>query len=335
MNSLNSRPPINSNKTILVAFFSLLVSLMVLLLKGKAYYTTHSVAVLSDALETVINVITALIALYAVKASAEPADEEHPYGHGKFEYFSAAFEGGLVFFAALAIIFHSIESFFIENKLQNLSAGNMYLISATALNFSASLLLAHYGKRQNSEALKASSKHIMSDVLTTIGVIAGLYLADWTGIIWIDSAIGLLMGLWLISEAYKILRTNSGALLDEADQNALVEIAVIINKYKTSAIIDIHNVRMIRSGNFHHIDAHMVVPEFWDVSRVHLLTHEFEKNVVNDYKYDGEFAFHIDPCKRSFCKKCSVENCLIRKSEFEKTEYMSKEHLVKGAQYTN
>ena len=114
-----------------------------------------------------------------------------------------------------------------------------------------------------------------------------------------------------------------------------MELAKIINKYKIPAVIDIHNVRMIRSGKFHHIDAHMVVPEFWDVARVHVLTHEFEKNVVKEYKYDGEFAFHLDPCKRSFCKKCSLENCAIRQCQFEEVKYMGKEHLVKGPQYTN
>lgn len=323
------------SKTMLTAFFSLIISIVVLILKAKAYYATNSVSVLSDALETVINVVTALVALYAVKMAAEPADEEHPYGHGKFEYFSAAFEGGLIFFAALAIIFRSVESYFIENKLQNLSEGNLYLISATVLNLLASLFLVYYGKRWQSEALKASGKHIMADVLTTVGVVVGLLLVGATGIVWIDSAVGLLMGLWLVSESYGILRKNSGALLDEADENALVELAKIINKYKSPAVIDIHNVRMIRSGKFHHIDAHIVVPEFWDVSRVHVLTHEFEKNVVKDYKYDGEFAFHVDPCMRSFCKKCSLENCAIRQCQFEETKYMEKEHLVKGPKYTN
>lgn len=322
-------------KTTQVAFFSLIISVLVLLLKAKAYYTTNSVAVLSDALETVINVITALVALYAVKIASEPADEGHPYGHGKFEYFSAAFEGGLVFFAGLAIIFRSVESLFIHSHLQNFSEGNFYLMIATGLNLTASLVIGYFGKIQKSEALKASSKHIMSDVITTIAVVMGLYLVQWTGTLWIDSAVGLIFGLWLLVEAYKILRTNSGALLDEADDAALIELAQVINKNKNSAVIDIHHLRMIRSGNFHHIDAHMVVPEFWDVSRVHEHTEKFEKSVVLDYKHDGEFAFHVDPCKKSFCKVCSLESCNVRKQNFESIRFMDKDHLVKGPQYTN
>lgn len=326
--------PLNLKST-QVAFFSLIISVLVLLLKAKAYYTTNSVAVLSDALETVINVITALVALYAVKVASEPADEGHPYGHGKFEYFSAAFEGGLIFFAALAIIFRSIESFFLHSHLQNFTEGNYYLIAATLLNLGASLVIGHYAKIQKSEALKASSAHVMSDVVTSFAVVAGLYLVQWTGYLWIDAFVGLVFGFWLIVESYKILRSNSGALLDEADESALVELAQVINKNKNAAVIDIHHVRMIRSGNFHHIDAHMVVPEFWDVSRVHQHTEEFEKNVVKEYKHDGEFAFHIDPCKKSFCKICSLENCSVRKQKFESVRYLDKDHLVKGPQYTN
>lgn len=323
------------NKSTKVAFFTLIVSVVVLFLKTKAYYATHSISVLSDALETVVNVITALVALYAVKIAAEPADENHPYGHGKFEYFSAAFEGGLVFFAALAIIFQAVQSSLDSHALTDPTAGNFYLIAATAINFLTSLFLMSFGKRQKSEALKASGKHIMSDVGTSVAVIAGMYLVRFTGVAWIDSGLAMILGLWLLYEAYKILRLNSGALLDEADSEALAQLAEAINKFKSSAVIDIHNVRMIRSGNFHHIDAHMVVPEFWDVAHVHAITHEFEKNVVRDYLYDGELAFHIDPCKRSFCRQCNVENCMIRKVNFEAVAVMDTDHLIKGPQYTN
>ena len=322
------------NKSTKVAFYTLIISIVVLFLKTKAYYSTHSVAVMSDALETVVNVITAMVALFAVKAAAEPADENHPYGHGKFEYFSAAFEGGLIFFAALAIVFQALQSFMGTQEMHP-AEGSIYLIAATLINLGISLFLINFGKKQKSEALKASGKHILSDVGTSVAVIVGLYLVQLTGIVWIDSIVALALGLWLMYEAYKILRTNSGALLDEADAGALAQLADVINKHRSPAVIDIHNVRMIRSGNFHHIDAHMVVPEFWDVSHVHSVTHEFEKNVVNDYLYDGELAFHIDPCKRSFCKQCNVENCTIRKADFEAVLIMNTEHLIKGPQYTN
>lgn len=323
------------NKNTIVAFFSLVVSLIVLFLKSRAYYATHSVAILSDALETVINVITALVALYAVKAATEPADDEHPYGHGKFEYFSAAFEGGLIFFAALAILYEASKLFFVHSELTNNTGINLDLVLATALNLIAGLVLLFYGRSQKSEALKASGKHVLSDVITTVGILAGLWVVHVTGVIWLDSLIAALAGLWLLFEAYKILRENSGALLDEADDQALDDLARVINLHQMPGVIDIHNVRMIRSGNFHHIDAHMVVPEFWDVAHVHQISEQFEEKVVQDYSFEGEFAFHIDPCKKSFCLQCSLTDCRMRQADFFKTKTSTRQNLIKGPQYTN
>lgn len=316
------------------AIVSLVVSVIVLFLKAKAFYETNSVAVLSDALETVVNVVTAVFALWAIKMAAEPADAEHPYGHGKFEYFSAAFEGGLIFFAALAILFQATESFFAASRLQNIEEGFKYLSIATVLNLGVGIWLVWVGKSQNSEALKASGKHVLSDVMTTAGIFVGLGLAHWTGLNWIDSLVGLFVGIWLALEAYNILRTNTGALLDEVDTEALEKLAQVIKKHRIPGVIDIHNVRMIRSGNFHHIDAHMVVPEFWDVKEAHTMSHDFEKNVVRDYDHDGEFAFHMDPCQKLYCSVCAVENCNIRIAPYSKHREFTKEHLVKGPDYT-
>lgn len=316
------------------ALVSLFVSVVVLSLKTKAYYETYSIAVLSDTLETVVNVITAVFALFAIKVADEPADDEHPYGHGKMEYFSAAFEGGLIFFAALAILFQALESFFIPSKIQNIAEGYKYLGLATFINLWVGVYLLWIGKTQKSEALKASGKHVLSDVITTLGIFVGLFLVQWTHLKWIDSVVGLVAGVWLGIEAYQVLRSNTGALLDEVDEESLEKLAVVIKKHRQPGVIDIHNVRMIRSGNFHHIDAHMVVPEFWDINQAHTMAHEFEKNVVKDYDHDGEFAFHMDPCQKLYCSICTVENCKIRKTPYTHHRELTKEHLVKGPTYT-
>lgn len=321
-------------KNLKTAIISLVVSFVVLALKTKAYYATHSLGALSDALETVINVITAFVALYAVKVAAEPADENHPYGHGKMEYFSAAFEGGLIFFAALAILFKAIESFFVGTQVENIEAGFLYLTLATVINLLTGLHLLFAGRAQKSEALKASGKHVLSDVITTVGIVVGLGLVKLTGQLWIDSVVALLVGLWLGFEAYKIVRSNSAALLDEADEESLDELAGVIQKHRTNAVIDIHNLRMIRSGHFHHIDAHMVIPEFWDIQKAHHMAHEFESQVVSEYQYDGEFAFHLDPCQQLYCRLCSIENCHLRKTIFENQRQLTKEHMKQGPQYS-
>lgn len=316
------------------AYVSLIVSFIVLILKIKAYFVTNSAAVLSDALETVVNVVTAVVALYAVKAAAEPADQEHPYGHGKMEYFSAAFEGGLVFFAALAILFNGVLALLQKTELHNYQQGFYYSLVATLFNLVTGFYLLRVGIKNNSEALKASGKHVLSDVITTVGVFISLGLVYLTNEPRIDALISLCIGLWLGFEAYKIVRANSSALLDEADTNLLDKLSLAIEKHRAPALIDIHHVRMIRSGNFHHIDAHMVVPEFYDIRTVHDLSHNFEKAVVTEYEFDGEFAFHNDPCHRMYCAVCSVDKCPVRQEPFKHLKPWTSQHMVAGPQYS-
>lgn len=316
------------------AYVSLVVSIIVLLLKIKAYFVTNSAAVLSDALETVVNVVTAVVALYAVKLAAEPADSEHPYGHGKMEYFSAAFEGGLIFFAAIAILFNGFLALLAKNDVRNFQEGFYYSLAATVFNLVTGLYLLHIGRKNKSEALTASGKHVLADVLTTVGVFISLGLVYLTHEPRIDAVISLCIGLLLAFEAYKIVRKNSGALLDEADINLLNMLSCAIEKNRTPAIIDIHHLRMIRSGNFHHIDAHLVVPEFYDIKTVHEISHTFEKAVVTEYEFDGEFAFHNDPCHRMYCAVCKVEQCPVRQEPFKYLKPWTSQHIVAGPQYS-
>ncbi len=312
------------------AILSVIVSIVVLIWKLKAYYATNSSAVLSDALETVANVVTSFAALFAVRLAAEPADENHPYGHGKAEHFSAAFEGGLIFFAGLTIIFTAIQSIFTGYKVENIETGLYYSLIATAINLLTGFYLVYIGKHENSEALKASGKHLLADVVTTAAVMLGLVVIYFTGQTWIDSALSIIIGIWLLFEAYKIMRLNSGALMDEADDQLLEKLSEVIQKNKVMGVIDIHHVRMIRSGNFHHIDAHMVVPEFWTIDRVHELSGGFEKAVVAAYEFDGEFAFHIDPCQRKYCVFCPVEPCPVRRKPFIGEQKLTSTHLKAG-----
>lgn len=318
----------------IASYVSLIVSLLVLALKIKAYYATHSATVLSDALETVVNVVTAVVALYAVKIASEPADLEHPYGHGKMEYFSAAFEGGLVFFAALAILYNGFLALVNKSEITNYDEGFYYSLVATGINLATGLYLVRVGIKEKSEALKASGKHVLSDVITTLSVFISLGLVYLTKLYWIDAVISILMGIWLGFESYKIIRVNSGALLDEADVELLEKLSAAIEKNRKPEIIDIHHLRMIRSGNFHHIDAHMVVPEFYDIKLVHEISHHFEEAVVKEYEFDGEFAFHVDPCQRLYCSNCSVQNCSIRRSPFQALKKLTSHHMIAGPQYS-
>ncbi len=326
--------PSNISQTQNAAKISLVVSFFVLALKFIAYFQTSSTAILSDAIETITNVVTAVVALVLLKYALEPADEEHPYGHGKLEYFSASFEGGIILFAALAIIFESVRSLIVGNHVENLNTGLFYILIASVINFAVGLYLKLIGKKQNSEALNASGAHLMADVKTTAGIMVGLLLYKITGLAWIDPAIGILVGLWLAYESVQIIKNNIGGLLDQTDLSNVSQLSDNIQKHLVPEIIDIHNLRIIRSGSFHHIDAHLVVPQFLEIHLVHELIHDFEKKVVNDYKFDGEFAFHTDPCYQKYCSTCEMKSCGLRLAEFKSRRPMSDRHLISGPIYT-
>ncbi len=298
--------------TVRSAWVSLAVSIALLVLKFVAYEFTKSTAVLSDAIESIINVVAAVVAVFVMRAVAEPADEDHPYGHGKLEYFSAAFEGGLIAFAALAIANEAIRSITHGHEPKQLDLGAYILVAAAIGNFLLALHLKTVGKKFRSDALLASGAHMLSDVWTTVGVIAGLiviYLTNW---IWVDAAIALLVALQLGFSGYQIVRKSIGALIDEVEPHSLSDLASAFEKHRENWICDIHNIKVIRSGHFHHIDGHLVVPEFWDVAKTHQHSSDFERKVVDEYPFDGEIAFHIDPCERKYCEQCQLENCAIR-----------------------
>tara|TARA_B110001454_G_C12723312_1_gene436600 strand:+ start:19319 stop:20317 length:999 start_codon:yes stop_codon:yes gene_type:complete len=326
---MNSKSPAEIEK-IKIAKINIAVSFAVLALKFAGYYVSGSTAIFGDALETLVNVLTAFTALTVILFVAMPADENHPYGHGKLEFFSAAFEGGLVFFAGVSILIESARAFKSQQALVEIETGMVFIFIASLINLFMALGLRKVGEKQKSVTLIASSVHLMSDVYTTAGVLAGLLLVKFTQLMWIDSVVSALVALHLLVESYKIVRKSVSGLTDEMDQETLKELAVAIQENVRPGIINIHNLRSIRSGSFHHIDAHLIVPEFWDVAKVHKVTHDFEKRVVTDYPYDGEFAFHLDPCGRKYCTACDVSDCPVRQSPFQKRFSFDSNHMIKS-----
>ncbi|WP_374077208.1 cation diffusion facilitator family transporter [Bdellovibrio bacteriovorus] len=317
------------------AWISALASLTIFGLKVGAYKITGSTAVLSDALESIVNVIASLVALFVIRFASQPADHEHPYGHGKAESFSSAFEGGMIFFAAIMIIGEAVKALINHEPTQKLEMGLLIVGGAALVNLALGLYLKKVGTNHKSEALRASGAHVLSDVFTTVGVMVGLGLVMITGYQWLDPVVAILVGLQLAYSGYKIVRESLGILMDEQDEQVLENLAVALQKNRVPGVIDIHHLRTIRSGRFHHVDAHLVVPEYWDVSHVHEVTHSFENRVVADYDFDGELAFHLDPCKKSYCSACVVENCPIRLHPFKEGRPFTVKSLTDGPRPTN
>lgn len=311
------------------ALLSLFFAVLILVIKFAAYFRTHSTAVLSDAVESIVNVVAASLALVMMRQATAPADREHPYGHGKLEYFSAAFEGSLIFFAALVIFVESYKVLIAGSQVRDLDLGMIMMVIAGVLNLGIGSYVLRIGQRYHSDALRASGKHILSDVITTIGALVGLLLVKFTNLVWIDPVVAMIVAVQLCYSGFKVMRENFGALMDEQEPETLKLLAQAIVQTREAGVIDIHHLRVMRNGRFHHVDAHVVFPEFWDVKLAHEKAREFEQAIVQAYPFDGEIAFHIDPCERKFCKNCDCPNCPIRREPFSHLKELTVEEIIR------
>lgn len=296
---------------------SLFVGIALLAVKYAAYRLTGSAAVLSDALESIVNVVAATFALGSLVFAGRPADRGHPYGHGKIEFFSAVFEGGLIAFAALAIIAYAISDLIRGPELKAVEFGAMLTLAAGLVNAALGWYLIRTGQRVRSLVLVADGKHVLSDFWTSAGVVVGLILVRLTGLTWLDPAVALVLGFNLARTGLGLVRHAAGGLLDEEDTELLSRMVEAFDGTRTSGIIRIHRLRAIRAGRFTHVDAHVVLPEYWTVERAHEATDAFEKRVMDACKIEGEIVFHSDPCRRLLCPACDVADCPIRRFAFE------------------
>jgi cation diffusion facilitator family transporter len=295
---------------------SLAVGIALLWVKFLAYHLTGSTAVLSDALESIVNVVAALFAISSLLFAGRPADRNHPYGHGKIEYFAAAFEGGLIAFAAVMIIYEAGRGFFETPELRQLDLGLAITFGAGVANAVLGWFLLRTGKATQSLTLIADGKHVLSDSWTSLGVIIGLLLVRLTGIAWFDPLVAALVGVNLGWTGFWLVRHAAGGLLDEEDTKLIGKLLKAFDAYRMPGIIRIHHLRAIRSGRFTHVDAHLVVPEYWPVDRAHVLAESFEERVMNACGVEGEIVFHIDPCHRAYCARCDVMDCPVRMAPF-------------------
>ncbi len=226
-----------------------IASSVLLIAKFTAYYLTHSVSILTDALESIVNVIAGFIGLYSLHVAAKPKDIDHPYGHGKAEFISATIEGTLVLSAGLLIIYNATKNLIYPVAIQELGLG-IYLVAATAvINWLLGAISLRQGKKNNSLALLASGKHLQTDTYSTGAIIIGLILISVTHFLWIDGVVAIGFGLFIIYTGYKIARISLAGIMDEADMSLLEKMVAVLNKNKKENWVDLHNLRVIKYGN--------------------------------------------------------------------------------------
>ena len=280
---------------------AVVVGAILLGLKYSAYQLTGSTAILSDTLESIVNLIAALFALGGLVVAGRPADRHHPYGHGKAEFFSAAFEGGMIALAAALIIKEAGEALLFGHQVRLVEFGLLITIGTGLANAALGWFLLRTGRRHESAALVADGTHVLADFWTSVATAVGLGLVRTTGLDWLDPVVAAMVGLNLLWTGLRLVRGAAGGLLDEEDAALLERLLQAINSNLVPGVIRVHSLRAIRSGRFTHVDAHIVVPEFWTVEEAHDFSTAFQHRVTRSLGIDGQMELHIDPCHRQHC----------------------------------
>lgn len=310
------------------------LSIVLFIIKTVAWFLTNSVSILTDALESIVNVVAGLIGVYSLYVSAKPKDSDHPYGHGKVEFISAAIEGTLIFVAGFVIIFSAAKNLTIPHEVHKLDVG-IYLVAGTAIiNYVAGSICERIGTKNKSLALIASGRHLKTDTYTTGGIIAGLILLYFTNIIWIDSAVAILFACIIIYTGYKIIRSSVAGIMDEADETLLKEMVTTLNDNRRYNWVDLHNLRIIKYGPTLHLDAHLTVPWYFNVYEAHNEIDELTDLLRKQYGDSLEIFVHSDACMQFSCAICIKSDCNVRKHALVKQISWSIENISANEKHT-
>lgn len=295
-----------------IILLSLITSVVLMIAKFIAYYLTHSNAILTDALESIVNVMATSFALYSIYLAAIPKDKNHPYGHGKVEFFSAFVEGGLIFIAGIVIIGKGIYNLFYPSEIQYILDGMVILALTGIVNFFLGRYLVRKGKDYHSITLLADGKHLQTDAYSTIGILVGLALFYVTKIVLIDTLLSLAIGVFVLYNGYKLLRKSIGGLMDESDVELVNKVVDVLQNNRREAWIDVHNLRIQRYGTELHIDCHLTMPNYYSLIQVHDEVSDIDRLVNEGANIKTELFIHVDPCLPQCCHYCRVTDCPIR-----------------------
>ena len=276
------------------AWLSIAAAVATILLKGVAWWLTGSVGLLSDALESFVNLAGALMALAMLSLAATPADDRHAYGHGKAEYFSSAFEGFLILLAAFSIAYTAIDRFLHPQVLEAVGVGLAVSVVASLINLFAARELLKAGRAFNSITLEADAKHLMTDVWTSVGVIIGVGLVWLSGWLWLDPLIALLVAANIVWTGWQLLHRSASGLMDEALPPAqIAAIEAVLANYRRQGL-DFHALRTRQAGRQAFVSLHVLVPGLWTVQHGHDMVELIEADIRAAVQY-SHITTHLEP----------------------------------------
>ncbi len=281
-------------------------------IKMLAWWLTKSNAILTDALESIVNIVAGSFGLYSLWLASKPRDLEHPYGHGKIEFVAAGLEGGLIFFAGLVILWKSVDSFIYPQPLQSLDWGLLLTGLTGGINFILGWRMERYGRAHHSMVLVSGGSHLKSDAYSSIGIVLGLGLLLLTGWQWLDSLTAMIFGVVILYHGWQIIRESLAGIMDEADQKLITSLATHLNAHRQPEWIDVHNLRIIKYGTTFHIDCHLTLPWYLSLKDAHTAVKDFEKTADSFTHRPVELFVHSDPCEAHSCEVCQIVDCAVR-----------------------
>ena len=303
------------------------ISIVLFFVKLAAWYITHSVAILTDALESVVNVVAGLIGLYSLYVSGKPKDSDHPYGHGKVEFISAAIEGVLIGIAGILVIKEAVLNLYHPHEIHLIDYGIYLVVFTAVVNYIAGSVCVKQGKKNNSLALIASGKHLIADTYTTLGIALGLVLLFFSHIVWIDSVVAIVFAFMILYTGYKIVRSSVAGIMDEADEELIEKLVIVLNEHRKENWVDLHNLRIIKYGSKIHLDCHLTVPWFLNVHEAHKEIDALSLLVSTHFGNTVELFVHSDGCLDFSCAICDKKDCKERQHPFERKIEWSIENI--------
>ncbi len=293
---------------------SVVVGVLLLAIKFIAYGLTGSAVIFSDALESVVNVAAAIMAMWALSVAHRPADRTHPYGHGKAEFISAALEGGMILLAAVAAAVKAVDVLWRDNlgPPARLDLGLWLMAVALVINGVMGTILLRVGRRNNSLALEADGRHLFADALTSAIAVAALIAVKWTGKSWLDPVAALVVTVWIVLTGIGLIRRSVAGLMDETDVADDVLLRQILDKHiGTGAVEPIicgyHKLRHRHSGRYHWVDFHIKVPRTWGIDTAHEVASKIEFELETALG-EGNATAHIEPCEHEHCTQCAAKS---------------------------
>jgi cation diffusion facilitator family transporter len=291
------------------AVLSLLLGTVLLLVKFAAYFITGSAAIFSDALESIVNVAAAAVALYALRLAHSPADREHPYGHGKIEFLSAGFEGGMILLAAIVIAIKTSDALYNHRlELNQIKIGLALMSVAMVVNGMLGLYLIRTGRRKDSLTLEADGHHLLTDAMTSAATLVALGMVKILGWQYADPIVALLIAAYIGWLGVRLLRRSAAGLMDEQDLEDEKILKDLLNSHVgpegiEPRICSYHKLRHRHSGRYHWVDFHIMVPATLNVRQAHdaasAIEYEIEKKLG-----EGNATAHIEPCVNAKCAHC-------------------------------